>query len=224
MNQYRFHFLLLILLSLVSIALSLFQVNTVQGLIDAVLAGSRTRTGTAFISFSAAGLAIMLRNGLFESLAGRLEARTGCAIRNRLLRHILKIRLDRLETISAGELLSRYDGDINKISVFFRSGTLTLLVNPLLSICGFLYLFHYSPLLSLGVFFPVPFFAIMLNSFSMRAGRIYEKGEAFNPSMLRFPATLSMEQKPFLPIRWLMLCFRKWTGFFMLFWAIRSAM
>lgn len=175
MNQYRFHFLLLILLSLVSIALSLFQVNTVQGLIDAVLAGSRTRTGTAFISFSAAGLAIMLRNGLFESLAGRLEARTGCAIRNRLLRHILKIRLDRLETISAGELLSRYDGDINKISVFFRSGTLTLLVNPLLSICGFLYLFHYSPLLSLGVFFPVPFFAIMLNSFSMRAGRIYEK-------------------------------------------------
>ena len=92
LNQYRFHFLLLILLSLVSIALSLFQVNTVQGLIDAVLAGSRTRTGTAFISFSATGLAIMLRNGLFESLAGRLEARTGCAIRNRLLRHILKVR------------------------------------------------------------------------------------------------------------------------------------
>ena len=143
-NQYRFHFLLLILLSLVSIALSLFQVNTVQGLIDAVLAGSRTRTGTAFISFSAAGLAIMLRNGLFESLAGRLEARTGCAIRNCLLRHILKIRLDRLETISAGELLSRYDGDINKSSVFFGSGTVTLLVNPLVAMCGFLYLFHYS--------------------------------------------------------------------------------
>ena len=175
LSQYRFHFLLLILLSLVSITLSLFQVNTVQRLIDAVLTEDRPHIGTAFISFAIAGLTMMLRNSLFESLAGRLEAQTGCTIRDRLLRHILMVRLDHLEGLSTGELLSRYDGDINKVSSFFRSGTLTLLVNPLLSICGFLYLFHYSPLLSLGVFFPVPFFAFMLNNFSIRAGQIYEK-------------------------------------------------
>lgn len=175
LKQYRFHFLFLILLSLVSIALSLFQVNTVQRLIDAVLAGNRTNTGRAFFFFAATVIAMMLQNSLFESLAGRLEARTECSIQNRLLQHILKIRLDRLENISAGEMISRYDGDIHKISGFFRSGTLILLINPLLSVCGFLYLFHYSPLLSLGVFFPVPFFAFMLNGFSVRAGQIYEK-------------------------------------------------
>ena len=117
---------------------------------------------------------MMLRNALFESFSGRLEAKALCSIRNRLLRHLLAVRMDQAESIPAGELLSRYDGDAARISGFFCSGPLHLLLNPLLSICGFLYLFQYSPRLSLGVFLPVPLFAVSLNALSARAGRIYE--------------------------------------------------
>lgn len=175
LKQLRFHFLLLLLLSPVSVALSLLQVNAVQQLIDAVLSDNRSRSGMAFLLFASVSLAALLRSGLSVTVSGRLETKAGCILRDHLLRHILQARPDRLEKLSGGELLSRYDGDIDKISGFFRSGTLTLLLNPLLSVCGFLYLFHYSPLLSLGVFFPVPFFALILNGFSKRAGRIYEK-------------------------------------------------
>ena len=174
LKQYRLDFLVLLLLTLLLIVLSLFQINTVQRFIDAVLGGNRSHITAAFLAFAAAALAMMLRNALFESFSGRLEAKAVCSIRNRLLRHLLAVRMDQAESIPAGELLSRYDGDAARISGFFRSGPLHLLLNPLLSICGFLYLFQYSPLLSLGVFLPVPLFAVSLNALSARAGRIYE--------------------------------------------------
>ena len=174
LKQYRLDFLVLLLLTLLLSVLSLFQINTVQRFIDAVLGGNRSHITAAFLAFAAAALAMMLRNALFESFSGRLEAKAVCSIRNRLLRHLLAVRMDQAESIPAGELLSRYDGDAARISGFFRSGTLHLLLNPLLSICGFFYLFQYSPLLSLGVFLPVPLFAVSLNALSARAGRIYE--------------------------------------------------
>lgn len=174
LKQYRLDFLVLLLLTFLLIVLSLFQINTVQRFIDAVLGGNRGHITAAFLAFAAAALAMMLRNTLFESFSGRLEAKAVCSIRNRLLRHLLAVRMDQAESIPAGELLSRYDGDAARISGFFCSGPLHLLLNPLLSICGFLYLFQYSPLLSLGVFLPVPLFAVSLNALSARAGRIYE--------------------------------------------------
>ena len=75
-----------------------------------------------------------------------------------------------------GQLLSRYNEDVEKVSKFMLTGFQTLFFSPLMSVCGFLYLFHYSWKLSVGVFMPIPLFAVILNFYSKRAGGIYEDG------------------------------------------------
>ncbi|MDE6602068.1 MAG: ABC transporter ATP-binding protein/permease [Lachnospiraceae bacterium] len=166
----------ILFLSLAMIVLNLYQINYIQSIIDAALQRQWIFVLHIILGFIFISLSRMLRNFLFEMISNRLEAKVCFDMKGRLVRKLFATRLQEIERVSMGQLLNRYNEDVEKVSKFMLTGFQTLLFNPLMSICGFLYLFRYSGKLSVGVFLPIPLFAVILNFYSKRAGSIYEEG------------------------------------------------
>ena len=176
LRKYKAHVILILFLSLAMIILNLYQVNYIQRIIDAALQKQWIFVYHTIFGFIFINLFKMLRIYLFGYFSSRLESEVCCDIRGRLVRKLFATQLQEIESVSMGQLLNRYHDDVEKVSKFMLTGFQTLFFSPLMSICGFLYLFHYSLKLSVGVFLPIPLFAVILNFYSKRAGSIYEDG------------------------------------------------
>ena len=176
LRKYVSYLVFILLLSLAMIVLNLYQVNYIQSIIDAALQRQWIFVLHIILGFIFISLSSMLKNFLFEMISNRLEAKVCFDIKGRLVRKLFATRLQEIERVSMGQLLNSYNEDVEKVSKFMLTGFQTLLFNPLMSICGFLYLFRYSGKLSVGVFLPIPLFAVILNFYSKRAGSIYEEG------------------------------------------------
>lgn len=176
LRKYASHIILILLLSLTMIILNLFQVNYIQRIIDAAIQKQWIFVSHTVLGFIFINLLKMLKNYFFEHFSSRLEAEVCRDIKGRLVRKLSVTKLEEINRISMGHLLSRYNEDVEKVSKFMLTGFQTLFFSPLMSVCGFLYLFHYSWKLSVGVFLPIPLFAVILNFYSKRAGGIYEDG------------------------------------------------
>ncbi len=176
LRKYISYLFFILLLSLAMIILNLYQVNYIQNIIDAALQKQWIFVLHTILGFIFISLARILRNFLFVNISNRLEAKVCLDIKGRLVRKLLAAKQQEMERVSMGQLLNRYNEDVEKVSKFMLTGFQTLLFNPLMSICGFLYLFRYSGKLSVGVFLPIPLFAVILNFYSKRAGSIYEEG------------------------------------------------
>lgn len=176
LRKYRAHMIFILFLSLAMILLNLYQVNYIQRIIDAALQKQWIFVLHTIVGFIFINLIKMLRNYLFGHFSSRVESGVCCDIKGRLVRKLFAAKLQEIERVSIGQLLNRYNDDVEKASKFMLAGFQTLFFSPLMSICGFLYLFHYSWKLSVGVFLPIPLFAVILNFYSKRAGSIYEEG------------------------------------------------
>ncbi len=176
LRKYRAHMIFILFLSLAMILLNLYQVNYIQRIIDAALQKQWIFVLHTIVGFIIINLIKMLRNYLFGHFSSRVESGVCCDIKGRLIRKLFAAKLQEIERVSIGQLLNRYNDDVEKASKFMLMGFQTLFFSPLMSICGFLYLFHYSWKLSVGVFLPIPLFAVILNFYSKRTGSIYEEG------------------------------------------------
>lgn len=176
LRKYISYIILILFLSLAMIVLNLYQVNYIQSIIDAALQKQWIFLLHTILGFIFINLVKILRNFLFGHFSSRLEAKVCCDIKGRLVRKLFATKLQEIERVSMGQLLNRYNEDVEKVSKFMLTGFQTLFFSPLMSICGFLYLFRYSWKLSVGVFLPIPLFAVILNFYSKRAGSIYEDG------------------------------------------------
>lgn len=176
LRKYKAHVILILFLSLAMIILNLYQVNYIQRIIDAAIQKQWFFVFHTIAGFIFINLLKMLRNYFFGHFSSRLEAEVCRDIKGRLVRKLSVTKLVEIERVSMGQLLSRYNEDAEKVSKFVLTGFQTLFFSPFMSVCGFLYLFHYSWKLSVGVFLPIPLFALILNFYSKRAGGIYEDG------------------------------------------------
>lgn len=176
LRKYISHIIFILFLSLAMIILNLYQVNYIQNIIDAALQKQWIFVFHIIFGFIVINLIRMLRNFLFAHISNRLEAKVCFDIKGSLVRKLFVTKLQEIEKVNMGQLLNRYNEDVEKASKFMLTGFQTLFFNPLMSICGFLYLFHYSGKLSIGVFLPIPLFAVILDFYSKRAGGIYEEG------------------------------------------------
>lgn len=176
LRKYGSHMIFILFLSLAMILLNLYQVNYIQRIIDAALQKQWIFVLHTIVGFIVINLIKMLRNYLFGHFSSGVEAGVCCDIRGRLVRKLFATKLQEIERVSIGQLLNRYNDDVEKASKFMLTGFQTLFFSPLMSICGFLYLFHYSWKLSVGVFLSIPLFTIILNFYSKRVGGIYEEG------------------------------------------------
>lgn len=176
LRKYASHIISVLVLSLAMIILNLFQVNYIQRIIDAAIQRQWIFVSHTVLGFIFINLLKMLRNYFFGHFSSQLEAEVCRDMKGRLVRKLSVTRLEEINRVSMGHLLSRYNEDVEKVSKFMLTGFQTLFFSPLMSVCGFLYLFHYSWKLSVGVFLPIPLFAVILNFYSKRAGGIYEDG------------------------------------------------
>jgi ABC-type multidrug transport system fused ATPase/permease subunit len=176
LRKYKPHMILILFLSLAMIILNLYQVNYIQRIIDAAIQKQWFFVFHTIAGFIFINLLKILRNYFFGHFSSRLEAEVCRDIKGRLVRKLSVTKLVEIERVSMGQLLSRYNEDVEKVSKFVLTGFQTLFFSPFMSVCGFLYLFHYSWKLSVGVFLPIPLFALILNFYSKRAGGIYEDG------------------------------------------------
>lgn len=176
LRKYKPHMILILFLSLAMIILNLYQVNYIQRIIDAAIQKQWFFVFHTIAGFIFINLLKILRNYFFGHFSSRLEAEVCRDIKGRLVRKLSVTKLVEIERVIMGQLLSRYNEDVEKVSKFVLTGFQTLFFSPFMSVCGFLYLFHYSWKLSVGVFLPIPLFALILNFYSKRAGGIYEDG------------------------------------------------
>lgn len=176
LRKYKPHMILILFLSLAMFILNLYQVNYIQRIIDAAIQKQWFFVFHTIAGFIFINLLKMLRNYFFGHFSSRLESEVCRDIKGRLVRKLSVTKLVEIERVSMGQLLSRYNEDAEKVSKFVLTGFQTLFFSPFMSVCGFLYLFHYSWKLSVGVFLPIPLFALILNFYSKRAGGIYEDG------------------------------------------------
>lgn len=176
LRKYKLHMILILILSLAMIILNLFQVNYIQRIIDAAIQRQWIFVSHTVLGFIFINLLKMLRNYFFGHFSSQLEAEVCRDMKGKLVRKLSVTKLEEINRVSMGHLLSRYNEDVEKVSKFMLTGFQTLFFSPLMSVCGFLYLFHYSWKLSVGVFLPIPLFVVILNFYSKRAGGIYEDG------------------------------------------------
>lgn len=176
LRKYKPHMILILFLSLAMIILNLYQVNYIQRIIDAAIQKQWFFVFHTIAVFIFINLLKMLRNYFLGHFSSRLESEVCRDIKGRLVRKLSVTKLVEIERVSMGQLLSRYNEDAEKVSKFVLTGFQTLFFSPFMSVCGFLYLFHYSWKLSVSVFLPIPLFALILNFYSKRAGGIYEDG------------------------------------------------
>lgn len=176
LRRYISYVFFILTLALMLIGLNLVQVNFIQMIIDVALQKQWSLVINIICGFIIINVIRMTRNFVSGNLSNKLEAKICYDIKTKLVSKLFVTKLQEIEGKTLGELLNRYNDDVEKVSKFMLTGIQMLFFNPLMSICGFIYLFSYSWKLSIGVFLPIPFFAIILNLYSKRAGRIYEVG------------------------------------------------
>lgn len=176
LRRYISYILFILTLALMLIGLNLVQVNFIQMIIDAALQKQWSLVINIICGFIIINVIRMTRNFVSGNLSNKLEAKICYDIKTKLVSKLFVTKLQEIESKTLGEMLNRYNDDVEKVSKFMLTGIQMLFFNPLMSICGFIYLFNYSWKLSIGVFLPIPFLAIILNLYSKRAGRIYEVG------------------------------------------------
>jgi ATP-binding cassette subfamily B protein len=149
------HVLLLTVLLFSHIGLRLLVPQIMRFFIDAALSGSKLRTlikaAMVFIGVAAGSQAL----GIATTWVGENVAwRATNALRQDLTLHCLKLDLSFHKAHTAGELISRVDGDVNTLSNFFSQLIISMVGNTILlvGILVLLFLEHWLLGLSMLVF------------------------------------------------------------------------
>ncbi|MFC1946334.1 ABC transporter ATP-binding protein [Chloroflexota bacterium] len=174
-NKYKFHLLLLFLLVLVSVGISLVQVNFVQRSIDAVMVKNWPLLLQIFLFFLGISALKILHGYLYGHYSNYVSASIEKDARNKYTRTVLNSRMADITRESSGDLITRHNDDIPVALGFIKEVYSNFLLNPLMAIGAFVYLLSFHWQLSLFVFLPVPITAFLLNNVSTRASGIYRE-------------------------------------------------
>ena len=174
-RKYRFHLLLLFLLVLVSVGLSLVQVNFVQRSIDAVIVKDWALLVRIFLFFVGISALKVLHGYVYGHFSNFVSVNMGKDAREKYTRVVLDADMLRIRKESSGDLITRHNDDIPVALGFIKEVYSNFLLNPLMAVGAFTYLCFFHWQLSLFVFLPVPITAFLLNNVSTRASGIYRE-------------------------------------------------
>ena len=122
LRKYISHIIFILFLSLAMIILNLYQVNYIQNIIDAALQKQWIFVFHIIFGFIVINLIRMLRNFLFAHISNRLEAKVCFDIKGSLVRKLFVTKLQEIEKVNMGQLLNRYNEDVEKASKFMLTG------------------------------------------------------------------------------------------------------
>lgn len=174
-RKYRFHLVLLFFLILVSVGLSLVQVNFVQRSIDAVMVKDWSLLVKIFLIFIGISVLKILHGYLYGHYSNYVSVNMEKDARQKYTQAVLNSRMANITRESSGDLITRHNDDIPVALGFFKEVYSNFLLNPIMAIGAFTYLCFFHWQLSLFVFLPVPITALLLNHVSTRASHTYRE-------------------------------------------------
>lgn len=174
--RYKANFLLMLLLAVLYVAFTLIHVDFIQTCIDTAI----ERQWPVF-AYTAAGLIAITIARVARNMAfGIVSKKTYCMIekdiKDDFVNAVMALDASEADESTAGEIVTLHNDDINAAMGFIRNGYMNLLLNPLMSIAGFIYLACFNWLLAVFVFASIPFLSVILNHMSDRAGNIHRSG------------------------------------------------
>jgi len=179
-KAHKWKLLFITALTVFSVALQLIQVNFIQQSIDAVLIRDVSRLLWMLLLFIAV---TVLRLGyiyVYGQSYNNLFINMEKNLKNKFVNKILKSKMMEIDRENSGDLSTKCNSDAPNSLNFIRQVFSTFILNPIMSIGGFIYLFSYNWKLSLFVFMPLPILAVLINIMSNRASKIYGKTQGFH--------------------------------------------
>ncbi len=174
--RYKASFLLMILLAVLYIAFTLIHVDFIQTCIDAAIENQ----WSVFVYTAAGLIAVTVLRVLRNVAFGIISKKTYCKIEKNMkddfVNAVITLDTSEADESATGELITLQNDDINAAMGFIKNGYMNLLLNPLMSIAGFIYLCYFNWLLAVLVFAPIPVLSVILNHMSNRAGKIHKSG------------------------------------------------
>ncbi len=174
-KKYRYHLILLFFLVLVSVGLSLVQVNFVQRSIDAVMVKDWSLLTQIFLFFVGVSALKILHGYIYGHYSNYVTVNMEKDARERYTQTILDAWMYPITKEPSGDLITRHNDDIPIALGFIKEVYSNFLLNPIMAVGGFVYLFFFHWQLSLLVFLPMPVIACLMNYVSTRGSRIYRE-------------------------------------------------
>ncbi len=174
-RKYRIHLGLLFFLVLISVGLSLVQVNFVQRSIDAVTVKDWSLLVQILLFFIGLSALKIIHGYIYGHFTNYVSVNMEKDARQDYTQAVLNSRMADITRETSGDLITRHNDDIPIALGFIREVYSNFLLNPLMAVGAFIYLCFYHWQLSLLVFLPVPIIAFLLNHVSTRASRIYRE-------------------------------------------------
>ncbi len=165
----------MVMLTLCYVVLNLFQVNVVQRSIDAALVRDWLGMISAVAVFVALTAMYIARNYIYGLCVNHVEAHISKDIKNACADATLAADMRYLSEQTGGDMLVKLNDDIRTTTDFIRDGFSNIVVYPLMSISGFIYLACFNFKLGAAAFISMPVLSLLLNHMSDRAARINSK-------------------------------------------------
>lgn len=179
-RAYRKKLLLLILLMLFSVGMNLIRVNFIQSSIDAVLVRDVGKVLLVFGLFAVVTMMRLAQKYIYGNLYNKVFICMERDLKQQFADKLLRADMAETDRLNSGDLTNKYGSDIPKALEFLKQGFSNYLLNPLMMLGGFFYLFSYHWKLSLSVFLPIPLLAFLLNIMSRRASVVYARLQELN--------------------------------------------
>lgn len=179
-RAYRKKLLLLFLLMLFSVGINLIRVNFIQSSIDAILVRDMGKVLLVFGLFAVVTMMRLAQKYIYGNLYNQVFICMERYLKQQFADKLLRADMAETDHLGSGDLTNKYGSDIPKALEFLKQGFSNYLLNPLLMLGGFFYLFSYHWKLSLSVFLPIPLLAFLLNIMSRKASVVYARLQGLN--------------------------------------------
>lgn len=179
-RAYRKKLLLLFLLMLLSVGMNLIRVNFIQSSIDAVLVRNVGKVLLIFGLFAVVTMMRLAQKYIYGNLYNQVFIYMERELKQQFADKLLRADMAETDRLGSGDLTNKYGSDIPKALEFLKQGFSNYLLNPLMMLGGFFYLFSYHWKLSLAVFLPIPLLAFLLNIMSRKASVVYARLQELN--------------------------------------------
>ena len=174
--RYKGSFLLMILLAVLYVTFTLIHVDFIQVCIDAAIENQWSLFVYTALGLIAVTILRVSRNIAFGIISKRTYCKIEKDIKDDFVNAVMALDASEADESTAGEFVTLQNKDINAAMGFIKNGYMNLLLNPLMSIAGFIYLCCFNWLLAVLVFASIPVLSVILNHMSNRAGNIHKNG------------------------------------------------
>ena len=173
LKKYKIKVGISMLLSLIGILFELIQVDFTKEMIESALVGSKSKVLYLLSLFIVIGMCKLIRGFLNGYLINYINTSVHKDLNYKFVERVSAAEYEAIDELTVGEMLSRHNSDINKVTQFISSSYNNSIFSLLLALCGLIYLLTINWKLCIIGFAITPIFTVLIEKFSNRSGKLY---------------------------------------------------